>query len=175
MSTRSRGFPRPPGRGRLARLVSLACGLPLAGGCYTYAQIPAQPAPVGENVRVVVARAAAPELLAVSENVELVPRIRGRVEGTEGGSVLLRVPVRTEMSTGTSLPDIGQVVRIPSDEILSMELQSFSPQRTSLLVAGTAAAAAFVIYLIIDAGRGDDGIDQPDPDVLFNLLRIPVG
>jgi hypothetical protein len=162
-------------RTRIGRIGALATALPLAGGCYSFTAIPVEPAPVGENVRLFVTRTGSPELLSVSETNELVPQIRGRVEGSENGSLLVRMPLRGDQGGGSSVLDIAQLVRVPTDEILALELQRFSPARTSFLVAGGVAAAAFILYVIIDAGRDDTGIDDPDPDVLFGRIRIPIG
>ena len=147
--------------------------LPAAAGCDSYAPIPIDPAPVGENVRLFVTRTGAPEYLSVADNVASVPQIRGRVEGEEDGSLLVRMPVRSE--TGLSLVEIGQVIRVPTDEIVALELQRFSAPRTGALLAASAVGVAFVLYAIIDAGRGDDGNDPPDPDLFFGGLRIPIG
>jgi hypothetical protein len=149
---------------------------PVAAGCYTFTPIPVEPTPVGENVRVYVTRTGAPEVLTVAEEVGAVPEIRGRVEGEESGSLLLRTPVRSE--TATRALDIGQLVRVPTGEIVAMERQSFSTGRTVALLAGGIGAAAFVLYVIIDSGRGDNGVDTPDPDLFvggLRGLRIPIG
>jgi len=142
-------------------------------GCYSFTPVPVEPAPVGENVRVYVTRTGAPEYLSVANEVGSVPEIRGRVEGEEGGSLLLRMPIRAE--AGASALDIAQVVRVPTQEIVALELQEFSLPRTAALVGAGAAGVAFLLYVIIDAGRGDDGRDVPDPDFYVGGIRIPLG
>jgi hypothetical protein len=131
--------------------------------------------PVGENVRVVVSRVGVPDLAGVDAGETVAPQVRGRVTGTEGRTLLLRVPLSGDLATGPSVLDVGQVIRIPMDEVLSSEIQRFSAAKTGLLVAGGAAGAAFIIFAIIDGSRGDDPPEGPDPEVFFNLLRVPIG
>jgi hypothetical protein len=173
--TRSQKATRRGGAGRVVRVAALTAALPFAGACYSFSPVALDPVPVGENVRLVVTRAGVPDLLSVAERVDLVPVIRGRVTGSEGGSLLVRMPLRQEQGQGLAGPDVAQLVRVPIDEILAVELQSFSLAKTSFFIAGAAGAAAFVVFKIIDGGRGDDGTDPPDPDVFFSLFRIPVG
>ena len=154
----------------------LSVAAPFVAGCYSYAQVPVERAPVGENVRLVVDRAGVPDLDGVDEGTSVAPTLRGRVTGSENGSLLVRVPLRTDArGAGSSVLDVEQSLRIPMDQVLSLEVQSFSPARTGLLVGGAAAGAAFVIFHIIDGGRGDQDRDPPDPDVLFRLFSIPIG
>jgi len=165
---------RRPWRGPLGT-AALAVLLPLSTGCYSYAQVPVGEVPVGETVRLMVARRAAPELLSLAETPDVVPTIRGRLEGKDDQFLLLRVPLRSEPTPGTISPEIGQLVRVPSEEVLSMELQHFSSRKTTALVVGTAAATAAVIFAIIgDSFSGGPG-DPPNPDVFLRLARIPIG
>lgn len=163
---------------RIGRIAAMATALPLFAGCYSFTPIPVDPAPVGQNVRVYVTRTGAPEVLSVTESVGVIPEIRGQVTGVEDGSLLLRMPIRPEPGTGAGLADIAQLVRVPTDEIVALELQEFSPARTAFLVAGGAALAAAIVFVIIDASGQDGPTDPPDPPLLMRrmpILRIPIG
>ena len=157
------------------RWLALGATLPLLSGCYTYTLVPVEQTPVGENVRLVVSRVGVPDLAGVDAGETVAPQVRGRVTGTEGRNLLVRVPLAGDLATGPSVLDVGQVVRVPMDEVLSSEIQRFSAARTGLLVAGGAAGAAFIIYAIIDGSRGDDPPDGPDPELFFRLMSIPIG
>lgn len=157
------------------RWVVLAVALPFLSGCYTYTRITPDAAPVGQDVRLVVTGVDAPDLLTVTDPNAAAPTIKGQVTGRDGESLMLRVPVRPAGETGTSVLDIGQMVRVPVGEILSIERQDFSGSRTGFLLAGALGAGAFVVLKIIDTTNGDDPPEGPDPDVLFSLFRIPIG
>lgn len=124
----------------------------------------------------VVDRAGVPQLAdATAGDDDPAPEIRGVLEAREGSTLLLRMPVQAGNDPMTASASIAQIVRVPTSEVLSLERQDFSVGRTSLLVAGAAALGTFIVVEIIDASRKSDGIDNPDPDVLFNLIRIPIG
>lgn len=175
MRTRGERARKRARRGVRTRGPVLAATLPLLAGCYTYTHVPVDQTPVGENVRLVVSRVGVPDLAGVDAGETVAPQVRGRVTGAEGRTLLLRVPLSGDLATGASVLDVGQVVRVPMDEVLSSEIQRFSAAKTGLLVGAGAAGAAFIIFAIIDGSRGDDPPDGPDPELFFNLLRVPIG
>ncbi len=153
----------------------LAVLLPSMGACYTYARVPVDAAPIGQDVRLVVERAGVPQIDDVVPGDDVAPSIRGKLEGQEGSTLLVRVPVQADNDPMTASANISQLLRVPNDEVLSMELQTFSAVRTGLLGAAVAGLGAFVVLAIIDAGRDSDEIDDPNIDLSIGIFRIPIG
>ncbi len=155
------------------RTLRLAYGGVLLGatGCYTYAPIRVDQALEleGERVRLVVTQNGTSDLEGLVDPDAAAPSVRGTVAGEDGGSLLLRVPIRRE-----GVADIEQVARIPIGEIMSTEHQLFSTSRTALLAAGGAGAAAFVLFTIIGGDDGN-GPDPSDPGNFLTWIRLPVG
>jgi hypothetical protein len=148
--------------------------LPFAGGCYKYTRVPIEAAPVGADVRLIVNRAGVPQLSGMADSDDVAPSVTGQLAGREGGALRLRVPLTSVQQPGQSSLDLAQMLEIPQDQVLSLELQRIDPVRTGLLVGGGVAAAAFVLYKIIDA-YGSDGGDGGDGPILFDLIEVPIG
>jgi len=147
--------------------------LPFAGGCYKYARVPIEAAPVGADVRLIVNRAGVPQLASVTDDDDVAPSVTGKLAGREGGALLLRVPVTSVQQPGQSSLDLAQMLEIPQDEVLSLELQRIDPIRTGLFLGGVVAAGGFVLYKIINAYGSDSG-DGGDGPILFDLIEVPI-
>lgn len=160
---------------RYRTLGALALLLPTTGACYTYARVPLDAAPVGQDVRMVVDRAGVPQIDDVVPGDDAAPQLRGHLEGQEGSTLLLRVPVQGNADPMTSTANISQLLRVPADEVLQVEIESFSAARSGLLAAGVAALGAFVVLAIIDAGSESDGLDDPNPELSIGVFSIPIG
>lgn len=139
-----------PGRG--AALVAV---LALAG-CFTYVPAELATLPLGESVRVHLARAAPDSPGAVSADGA---PLRGTLVRREGERVFIRVPVASRQE-GFSVIPIAQEVGVAARDVLRVERRRRSGTRTALLVAGTGAVAAYVIAMIVG-----DHSDRPVPDV----------
>lgn len=164
------GAPRL-GTPRLGRLLPVALMTLLLPGCYVYSAADPDLTPPGEEVRVTITRDGAAELSQVTEQVESVPVIRGRLVEKDGQSLMIRVPVRP---TGEGLrPDIGQVVRVPIGSVLAMEQRDFSAGRTGAFVAGSVGAAALVVLTIIEASGGTQGRTGDGTELFVPLLSFP--
>lgn len=167
----SRGARYPGRRTTLLRCLPLALATLLLPGCYVYSAGDPDLIPPGEEVRVTVTRDGASELAQVTEQVETVPVIRGRLMERDNQSLMIRVPVR---ATGEGLrPDIGQVVRVPMGSVLAMEQRDFSLGRTGAFVAGSAGAAALVVFAIIEASGGTQGRTGDGTELFVPLLSFP--
>jgi len=162
-------------RNRIVRVLALAVGLPLATGCYSYTQIPIDPAPVGQDVRLLVTPDGARELLDVMGSEMVTPVVLGNVTGVEGQNLLVRVPVNAGRGVGTNVIEIEQMVRVPIGEVLSVERQDLSLFKTGALAALAAGAATLIVLRIVDVGPGDPETPNPLPDLLLTLFRIPIG
>lgn len=168
-----RGGARPPSArcpGRWRRL-PMALATLLLPGCYVYSPADPDLTPPGEEIRVTITRDGATELAQVTEQVETVPVIRGRLVERDNQSLMIRVPVRP---TGEGLrPDIGQVVRVPIGSVLGMEQRDFSVGRTSAFMAGSVGAAALVVFTIIEASGGTQGRTGDGTELFVPFLSFP--
>ena len=152
----------------------LMAGL-VSTGCYNYVPTQVEAAPPGEEVRLHVTRDGARELAEVTDVVGAVPEVRGRVIGRDQSDLLLRVPV-VQRWEGMSNSGLGQTIRVPTDEILSVERRELDGVMTAVLVTGGVAAATAVLLGVIEAfGRPSSNPDGPDPDFFLGLFSIPIG
>lgn len=146
---------------------AVAAAALLTSGCFSYVPVETAAVSPGEEVRVYLTRQG---LASVEQlNLEEGPIVRGSVVEQDASQLLLRVPVTSVREGFHSVP-IGQDVRIPSDAILQMERRVLDRSGTGLLVAGTAAMAAGVVWLIVDSGGGREEDDPPSPPE----IRIPL-
>jgi hypothetical protein len=139
-------------------------------GCYTYVPIELSSVPAGSDVRVFLTRAAVatlPEDVAPTDLNALY--VTGRLEAREADSLMVGVPVGARDATLIS-PNIRQLVKVRTAEVVDVRRRQFSVPRTALLTAGTVGLGAFVISLIFGA---NDGGSTPDPNE--DVSRVPVG
>lgn len=160
-------------RGMLCALLAAAG----TTGCYRYVPGQLEATPPGTDVRVLVTQEGAREMRdagAISENDE--PRVEGAVVGTEGGDLLVRVPIARRQN-GFLVDRIDQSLRLPVDEIVSFQRRELDGVRTGLVLTGGAAVLAALIAVIADPLGGDNPDPEPPPDelMLLELLSIPVG
>ncbi|MEX2466463.1 MAG: hypothetical protein WD995_06105 [Gemmatimonadota bacterium] len=155
------------------RSLALCAGLLMAPGCYSYVPTDMAVVPPGEHVQLLVTREGSQEVAAVMDSNELRPSIRGQFVGREAESLLLRIPVSRDLEG--MRPEIGQVVRIPEGEVLTVDRREFSKGKTAALLGGVAAAGAFLLVNIFDVFSDADPRDGGDPDLFIGLFRIPIG
>ena len=152
------------------KVVAMSVALPVASGCYTYAPVPVASATIGEEVRPVMTPAGAAQLFSVMDlRGGAAPTVVGTLEARDGESLVLRVPQPVASRTA---PRLQQVVRVPAAEVLSLELRTYSPMRTGMLVGGAAGIATLLMLKIIEAGFKADSED-PGVDLSINILRLP--
>ncbi len=151
------------------------CGLlttMLSSACYTYMPAQVETIPAGDHVRVVVTRQGR---LALPESFEPEgPFITGKFVRVEADRFFLSIPV-AQQQQGFFVSQIAQEISLRTGEVVQMELRKLDRAKTGLFVVGTAAAAAAVVYGIIEAGRRPEGGNPPGPEEFrFRLFSIPV-
>jgi hypothetical protein len=157
--------------GRRAALPLVALMLASTAGCYKYLPSQTDPAPPpGETVRLVVTRDGASDFAAITELNTSIPRIEGRIESQDDGAFMIRVP-QGAVENGV-YSDIGQLVRVPTNQILSVELRKLDPVMTGLLVGAVGTGSTLLLLKIIDSVAGGVNRDNPDPVL---QMRIPFG
>lgn len=151
------------------KVVAMSVALSMASGCYAYTHVPVASAPIGEEVRLVMTRQGAAELISVMDIEGAALTVIGTLDGRESESLVFRVPQPVMSPTA---PRLEQVVRVPVAEVLSLELQSYSRARTGMLVGGAAGIAALLVLKIIDVGFSAEDED-PGVELSINALRFP--
>ena len=174
-STPSRSSSRGFWRGA-ATLAFLATLLP---GCYSYVVSDPGLAPVGEHVRVAVTRAGGAEIAEATGRDDAIPLIEGQLVERDAQTLTLRIPVGSPLDIG-AVSNLGQVVRVPVGEILSIEEREFSRGKTALLIGGSTAAATLLVIAMMETFGGGTPIDPGDADVSIRSPRsiffsIPFG
>ena len=161
-------------RSRRASLALIAVALPFAGGCYKYLPAQVDPAPpLGEDVRLVVTRDGATELAQVTSlSNALVPQIEGRLESTEGLSYMIRVRQRNDEAQPGMDNNIDQIVRVPTNQIIGVEIREVDVPMTVLAIGGIVGGGTILLLRIIDAVGSDNSQDIVDPSL---SVRIPFG
>ena len=79
---------------------------------------------------------------------------------------------------GIHTEELGQTIRVPAEEILSVERRELDRTLTGLLVAASTAAAVGVISLIVDSFGDSNVPDGPHPIesvISFPLVSLRVG
>jgi hypothetical protein len=137
-------------------------------GCYRYIPTDLAAVPPGENVRVYVSRAV---LLDLEEAIPMEgPVVRGRISRQEGGQMFLRVPV-SNRQVGFHSEQIDQEVQIPLLEISQIERRELDRVATVAMIGGAVAAAATVLFVIMDA-FADETVVEECPDCVD--MRAPI-
>ena len=140
-------------------------------GCYKYLPSQIDPAPpAGETVRLVVTRDGATDLAAITDLDSSIPRVEGKLEARESDSFMVRVP-QGAVENGV-FSDIGQLVRVPTSQVLSVEIRKLDPVMTGLLVGAIGTGSTLLLLKIIDSVGGGVNRDNPDPVL---QMRIPFG
>lgn len=159
-------------RFRRNSLAAVALAVTSTSGCYQYlpAQIEPSP-PVGDDIRLVVSREGAIEFAEVADlsNVAA-PRIEGKLERAEEGSLMVRVPLSTAAYQPGTFSDVGQLIRVPTNQILGIERRKFDPVMSGIVVGGIVAGGTIMLLRIIDAVGTNNGDDNPDPVL---QMRVP--
>lgn len=161
------GRPRRAVRGRLRTVGRrvLAASIVLAGGCFSYA--PARPGEImpGQDVRVTVEQSLA---LRYAEALGSTDRTwEGRVEASDGGSLLIAVPTSMYERRGSSQV-LSQRIRVSAAEMLAVEVRTFDWSRTGVVIGlGSIAVAVAIVRGWAGLGGGGDGPGGPDRDQLW--------
>jgi hypothetical protein len=145
-----------------------------SSGCYKYVPTQLEITPEGEHVQLVVTRQGAIQLAEVTSIDAQVPTLRGTLMSQNDETLMIQVPVTSRREGFHTVP-LGQTIRVPTGEILSVERREFDRVGTALLVAGGAGVAGVVIFMIMDA-FGEAPTDEPPPpdESLLSRLRIPI-
>lgn len=154
-------------------LASMLC----LSGCFRYVPTSLEVTPPGEDVRLMVTRAGAFELGELTEVSTAVPVVRGALVRMEEREVLLLVPLENRR-VGFHTEELGQTIRVPIGEILSVERREFDRTGTGLLAVGTAAVAAGVIFLIIESFGSSTRPGGPNPvesRIPIPLISVRIG
>jgi hypothetical protein len=97
--------------------------------------------------------------------------VRGRITSQENGQLFLRVPIANRQLGFHSEP-IEQQVQIPLSEISLMERRELDRFATVGLVGGGVAAAATIIFVIMDAYTDESPGEEECPDCVD--MRLPI-
>lgn len=159
-------------------LATVIVGALLLSGCYSYTPVPLEVTPNGQDVRILITRQGALELVEVTEVHGQVPSVTGQIVSQEDRDVLIRVPVG-QRRDGFHMVALEQTIRIPAGEILQVERRDFDRGKTALLGVGFIAGSAFIITSIMNAIGGETN-PQPDPGpgetrIPIPLISIPIG
>ena len=139
-------------------------------GCFRYVPTRLEVTPAGEDVRLMVTRQGAFELSEVTGVSATVPVLRGALVRVEDRTVLLRIPLENQQ-IGIHTEALGQTIRVPAEEILSVERRELDGARTGLLAAASAAAAAGVIFMIMESFGGGN---SPGPTPIESVISVPL-
>ena len=136
-------------------------------GCFSYRPAQLETVPVGEDIRVHITRQALLDLPDVQEGIS--PIVNGKLVRRDNERLFINVPVGRRQD-GFFVSAIGQEVGIRTGEIVQLEVRKLNRTTTGFFIAGTAAAVATVVYLIIEAAGRNPVPTPPPPDE----FRIPV-
>jgi hypothetical protein len=140
-------------------------------GCFSYVEVPLETVQTGTDVRVYLTRQGLAELPEVLEDNG--PYLKGTLVRQEAERVFIRVPLAPRQQ-GFYTSTVGQDVCVPAGEIARLQQRTLDRTGTALLVAGTAAAGAAVLFLIMETFGGPDSVDPPEPELRLRLLTLPV-
>lgn len=163
----------PPGWKGLA-LIALALSSP---GCFRYVPAQLETTAPGEGVRVHTTRRGAAELADISDLGEDAPVIDGTLVGVEGQDLLLLVPIGRRQD-GFITTNLNQMIRIPTDEIVSFRRREFDKVATGFVLGGSAGLlTAIVLFIVKPRGRQNTDPEDPPDDsrVVFRLFSFSVG
>jgi len=155
--------------------VVLAVVVSSASGCFRYIPTQINDVPPGENVRLYVNRNVVESLTEVSAFTVTEPVLRGRLVRRESDALFLRIPIATRQ-VGFHSEELGQDVNVRFSDIIAVERRRLDRVGTGALVAGTAGAAAVVLFVIMEAfGERETVDDCPDcVELLTPLISIPI-
>jgi hypothetical protein len=141
--------------------------------CFSYIPTQVDAVPPGENVRVYVNRSVVESIGEITTLTE--PIVRGRVMRRDGAELFVRVPVAVRQE-GFHSAELGQDVRIPVGDVIAIEQRRLNPIGTGALVAGTAAGAAVILFVIMEAfGENESVEDCPEcVELMTPILSIPI-
>jgi hypothetical protein len=153
--------------------VVLAVVVSSASGCFRYIPTQVNEVPPGENVRLYVNRNVVESLGEVSTMSE--PVLRGQVVRRDETELFLRIPVATRQ-VGFHSEELGQDVNVRLSDIIAVERRRLDRIGTGALVAGTAGAAAVVLFVIMEAFGERETVEEcPDcEELLTPLISIPI-
>jgi hypothetical protein len=135
-------------------------------GCFSYVPAQLETVPPGQDVRVYLTRQGLAELPEMPDQSE--PFVTGTLVRREEQRVFMRVPV-ARIQQGFYQSEVGQDISFPAVEIVQLQQRKLNPVGTGFLIAGTAAATTALVFVIMDAFRGED----PDDPPVVDEIRIP--
>jgi len=106
-----------------------------------------------------------------------VPLVDGTVAGIESDALLMSVPVGVR-SEGFVTSAIGQVVRVPLGEIISLQRRELNSLATGLTIAGGVALMAGIVAIIVKPVMGeqrDPPFDPVDFSLSINIFSVLSG
>lgn len=162
---------------RLVRTATLAAGLVLTAGCYSYAPVRVESLTPGQAVRV---RLTPNEAQRLTELRRTENRL---MEGTYLESSGLQLTVNTQVSRNDPMAGtraLIQTIDVPLTEVVEVEEKHFDRLKTGLVAGGLLAG---VVWAILEAtgpavAPGDNPPPPPPPESRipsFSLFRIPLG
>jgi hypothetical protein len=160
-------------RASVRRGTFLALAISSLTGCFRYTPLQVDAVPEGENVRVYVNRSVVESIGEVRTSTE--PILRGRVTRREPETLFIRIPIGVRQE-GFHSAEIGQDVSIPMRDIIAIERRRLDRIGTGALVAGTAGAAAVVLFVIMEAfgERETEEVCEDCVELLSPIISIPI-
>jgi hypothetical protein len=156
-----------------ARCAPLVIGaVVMSTGCYSYRPTQVETIPVGQEVRVTLTRQGRFELPEQFDQEGAY--ISGQVTRRDAERLYLNVPI-ARREQGFFVSQITQEVGVRNGEVVDVQLRKLNGPKTGLFVIGTAAAAAAVVYAIIEASsRSTDDRLPGQEEFRIPILSIPV-
>ena len=135
---------------------TLAAGVVLFSGCFSYVPAEIGAVPPGEQVRLFLTRECVEAVNqdGVEEAFSAVaePILSGEFGRRTDADFYLRIPT-ARRQIGFHSAQLGQDIRVPASEIVQIERQQLNMVETGLLVGGAAAAITGLIVFILDDAR----------------------
>jgi hypothetical protein len=117
-------------------------------GCYSYVVVPIASLPPGQNARIRLSNEGLVEVRELAENSE--PVLAGTLVRRDENRAFFHVRIAT-VQEGALYAPVLQEIPISTRNILQVERRELNRTRTVLVAAGSAAAAAVLLGMIIEA------------------------
>ncbi len=155
------------------RIVTTVLTVVMISGCFDYVPTETAAVPPGEGVRVYLTRqglGALPEEIEIPESTYL----NGVMVRQDSDKLVVRVP-QSVVHEGFYSRPIGQDIEIATKNVVQLERRQLDKAGTGLLIAGTAALAAGVVFLILSGSRGENNPTPPGPqEIRLPIFSIPI-
>lgn len=154
----------------MVKRVGLMALLVFASGCYTYMPIRPADAVVDARVRATVGPEVAEELAPAFRGATT--QLMGALVGRDATSIMLDVPVYSGAS-GMSRTPVNNRVRIPLDDLVSLESRTLSKGRTAAVVGALVAGVTTGFVVLTGDEKGNDKPKTGTDNAI--RIRIPIG